>query len=159
MANILSLSEIIRDLYSRVSITSSGITSLSTTPPKDSNGTVINKNTVISSTNNTIPAAVNQVSNTIVYVDEDGTTFCRFNIAANSSIILDSVLKLKSDIDFSKLLKLKLRLLVRDTEGATNNMWINSEGVATIGLQNVAGKRVTVSNDSDQLNTFLLIIS
>lgn len=159
MANILSLSEIIRDLYSRVSITSSGITSLSTTPPKDSNGTVINKNTVISSTNNTIPAAVNQVSNTIVYVDEDGTTFCRFNIAANSSIILDSVLKLKSDIDFSKLLKLKLRLLVRDTEGATNNMWINSEGVATIGLQDVAGKRVTVSNDSDQLNTFLLIIS
>lgn len=159
MANILSLSEIIRDLYSRVSITSSGITSLSTTPPKDSNGTVINKNTVISSTNNTIPAAVNQVSNTIVYVDEDGTTFCRFNIAANSSIILDSVLKLKSDIDFSKLLKLKLRLLVRDTEGTTNNMWINSEGVATIGLQDVAGKRVTVSNDSDQLNTFLLIIS
>ena len=155
----MSLSEIIRDLYSRVSITSSGITSLSTTPPKDSNGTVINKNTVISSTNNTIPAAVNQVSNTIVYVDEDGTTFCRFNIAANSSIILDSVLKLKSDIDFSKLLKLKLRLLVRDTEGATNNMWINSEGVATIGLQDVAGKRVTVSNDSDQLNTFLLIIS
>lgn len=155
----MSLSEIIRDLYSRVSITSSGITSLSTTPPKDSNGTVINKNTVISSTSNTIPAAVNQVSNTIVYVDEDGTTFCRFNIAANSSIILDSVLKLKSDIDFSKLLKLKLRLLVRDTEGATNNMWINSEGVATIGLQNVAGKRVTVSNDSDQLNTFLLIIS
>ena len=155
----MSLSEIIRDLYSRVSITSSGITSLSTTPPKDSNGTVINKNTVISSTNNTIPAAVNQVSNTIVYVDEDGTTFCRFNIAANSSIILDSVLKLKSDIDFSKLLKLKLRLLVRDTEGTTNNMWINSEGVATIGLQDVAGKRVTVSNDSDQLNTFLLIIS
>ena len=159
MANILSLSKIIRDLYSRVSITGSGITSLSTTPPKDSNGTVINKNTVISSTNNTIPTAVNQVSNTIVYVDEDGTTFCRFNIVANSSIILDSVLKLKSDIDFSKLLKLKLRLLVRDTEGANNNMWINSEGVATIGLQNVAGKRVTISNDSDQLNTFLLIIS
>lgn len=154
-----SLSLILKDIIAKVSITSSGITSLPSAPPKDSSGTVINKSTVINSTNNTIPAAVNQVNNTIVYVDEDGATFCRFNIAANSSIILDPVLKIKSDADFSKLLKLKPRLLVRDTEGDTNNMWINSEGVATIGLQDVANKRIIVFNDSDQLNTFLLIIS
>lgn len=157
--SILSLSAIIQDLYSKTSITNSGITTLSTTPPKDSSGNTINKTTIISSTSNAIPSAVNQVSDSIVYVDEDGTTFCRFNLAANSSMFLDSALKLKSDADFSTLLKLKLRLFVRDTEGTTNNMWINSEGVATVGLQDVASKKICVTNDSDQTNTFLLVIS
>ena len=46
MANIMSLSEMIRDLYAKVYITSSGITSLPSAPPKDSSGTVINKSTV-----------------------------------------------------------------------------------------------------------------
>ena len=56
------------------------------------------------------------------------------------------------------MLRMNIALDVRDTDGRTKNMWMNSEGVATLSRQKVTNRCIGVWNDSSQTNTFIMVI-
>lgn len=147
--------------------------SAGTNPVRDSSGNTISSSVVLPPTGITpIPAGgpsytvYNQdgsvssstTQRVIVYTDSKGTVYCKFDMPANSGIYLDSALGVKSNASIEEILRMNINLLVRDTDGRTKNMWINSEGVATVSRQNVNGRRIGVWNDSAQTNTFIMVI-
>ena len=147
--------------------------SAGTNPSHDSSGNSISSSTVLVPTGTTpIPqngptytiynsngsTSTSTTQKVVVFTDAKGTIYCKFDVPADSGIYLDTAIGIKNTATIEEILRMNIALYVRDTDGRTKNMWINSEGVATLSRQKVTNKCIGVWNDSSQTNTFIMVI-